>query len=117
MAIFAGRVKNVPLDGRTAVNRSFMTGTNMAGIPQNIMGREYVRPDGMSVQIIHSALNIRRADVTEQADGRIPHSGHDTWVVLRAHLGAVFIIDHIANPVETSLNAQCARTRSPIVTA
>ena len=44
MAIFAGRVKNVPLDGRTAVNRSFMTGTNMAGIPQNIMGREYVRP-------------------------------------------------------------------------
>ncbi len=29
---------------QTAVNRSFTTGKNMAWIPQNIMGREYVRP-------------------------------------------------------------------------
>ncbi len=65
------------------------------------------------MQIIHGALNIGHPHVTEQANGRITQSGHDTRPILCAHLGAVFIIDHIANPVEAGLDAPMPANEAP----
>ncbi|PSR22793.1 MAG: hypothetical protein C7B45_05550 [Sulfobacillus acidophilus] len=95
------------------VNRSLTTGKNIAWIPQGIMGRVCVRP----VADV-DANNSRRVEywtlhATEQAHDRITHGVHDTRPILCAHWGAVFITDHIVNPMEAGLDTPMPANEVP----